>query len=331
MSTAAPTTSALERAPRRPDLRMLWFAATVILVVVFWHSFKAVEFDPGKLWKNRTNIADYIRRGMPPTGFPKIAVVDPATAPPLELPPPSLPEGLSPAQRRDRIYLASRWTWSTRLSEARELRVIGLTGREVRFLQTVFRETLITIQLALVATAIATLLTLPLTFLAARNTAPKWAVGATRLFFNATRSVDALIIALIFVAAVGAGAFAGTLAIILHSIGNLGKMFSEAVEEIDHGQVEALQAVGGRGTEVIRWAILPQVLPLWITYFLFRFELNVRVSVVLGLVGAGGIGALLMQMQQGNEQHNLWAIVIVIMVLVMALDGLSNRLRSMVH
>lgn len=333
MSTASPTLtgSALARAPHRRDLRGYYLFAAVVMAVIFWQSFRAVEFDPGKLWKNREFIARYVSRGMPPTGFPLISIVDPNTAPPLVLPTPEIPEALSPKAKAERRYLESRWAQAFGLPNGQELRVIGLSGREVRFLQAVVRETIITIQLALVATTIATLLTLPLTFLAAKNTAPPWAVAMTRLIFNGSRSIDALIIALIFVAAVGAGAFAGTLAIIIHSIGNLGKMFSEAVEEIDHGQVEALQAVGARGTEVIRWAIIPQVLPLWITYFLFRFELNVRVSVVLGLVGAGGIGALLNSMQQGGEYRNLWAIVFVIMVLVLGIDELSTRLRAKVH
>lgn len=328
--TLPPPGDVLQRAPKRPDYRLQYTIAMLIMVVVYAWSFNAVRFDPMKLWSNRANMADYIKRGMPPTGFPRFVVVDPSTAGPLleEIPPP--PEAYSESMRLEYYYERGQFAKAIPWGSSQELRVYGMTGKDVKFLREVFWATLVTIQLALIGTTIATILTLPLTFFAAKNTAPGWLVSVTRFLFNADRSIDALIIAIIFVTAVGPGPFAGTLAIIIHSIGNLGKMFAEAVEEIDHGQVEALEAVGANGTEVIRWAIIPQVLPLWITYFLFRFELNVRVSVVLGLVGAGGIGALLNQWK-GVDNQKMFAIVLVIMVLVMVIDDLSNRLRSRVH
>ncbi|MEO7994629.1 MAG: phosphonate ABC transporter, permease protein PhnE [bacterium] len=329
MSTV-PSVSILDRAPRPPDLRVAYTVAMVLLVVLYAGAFKAVEFDPGKLWANRDNMADYIHRGMPPTGIPHVWFADPTTAPPLAEPIPAPPEAYSEAMKVDWNYDYSRYTASVPLGAHNELRIRGMSGKDVRFLREVFFATILTIQLALVGTTIATIITLPLCFAAARNTAPPWVVSITRFLFNADRSIDALIVAIIFVTAVGPGAFAGTLAIIIHSIGNLGKMFAEAVEEIEPGQVEALEAVGARGTEVVRWAILPQVMPLWITYFLFRFELNVRVSVVLGLVGAGGIGALLNQ-YKGVDLPKMFAIVFVIMILVMVIDGVSTKLRSYVH
>jgi len=300
------------------------------LIGIHVWSMKAVEFQPSKLWRNRAHMADYIRRGMPPTGLPSIAFVDPVTAPPLTEPVPPPPAEYNERMRVDYAYDHAQWVWSRNLSPQLQMRIKGLTGKDYKFLIEVFWSTILTIQLALVGTTLAALIAIPLTFLAARNTAPRWVVNITRFLFNADRSIDALIVAILFVTAVGPGAFAGTLAIMIHSIGNLGKMFAEAVEEIEGGQVEALEAVGARGTEVIRWAILPQVMPLWITYFLFRFEMNVRTSVVLGLVGAGGIGALLNQWRE-VDNHEMFSIVLVILVLVMAIDGLSSRLRALVH
>ncbi|HYE76709.1 MAG TPA: phosphonate ABC transporter, permease protein PhnE [bacterium] len=327
-ASAAPN-GVLERAPKRPDLRLQYTLALAAVLVLFTWSYQAVHFDPVRLWSNRRNMADYILRGMPPTGIPSIAIVDRRTAGPLLPPVPPPPAAYTEEMQRTYYYDYGRWAWSMPLSENRELRVRGMNGKDLKFLREVFFATVKTIQLALIGTVFAALLTLPLTFAAARNTAPPWLVGMTRFLFNADRSIDALIVAIIFVTAVGPGEFAGTLAIIIHSIGNLGKMFAEAVEEIDQGQVEALQAVGARGPEIVRWAILPQVLPLWISYFLFRFELNVRMSVVLGLVGAGGIGALLNQWK-GVDNEKMFAIVLVIMVLVMVIDGLSSKLRSYV-
>jgi len=169
-------------------------------------------------------------------------------------------------------------------------------------LETVMRETILTIQIALISTSIATLFALPLAFVAAMDLsrARAWArfpLGIVKWFarfiFNFVRSIDTLIFAFIFVWAVGVGAFPGMLALAIHSIGMLGKLFTEVIESIDRGPVEALEAVGAGRTATVRWAVLPQVMPMFISYFLYRFEINIRVAVVLGLVGAGGIGFLL--------------------------------------
>ena len=198
-------------------------------------------------------------------------------------------------------------------------------------LDKILRDTLQTVSLAWIATIIAALLSFPIAFLAAANVfESKILRRATIFFLNMDRAIDALILALFFVSAVGLGPFAGTIALGIHSVGMLGKLFADAIESIDKGPVEALESAGANKLAIIRWAILPQVAPLFITYFLFRFELNVRVAVVLGLVGAGGIGFLLTQYMRLFQYQKVATLVIVILVLVMTIDVVSARLRKYV-
>lgn len=155
----------------------------------------------------------------------------------------------------------------------------------------VYNDTLITIQLAWVATVLSALMSLPIAFLAASNiTESRPMRGLIIFLLNADRAIDALILALFFVSAVGLGPFPGVLALAFHSVGMLAKLFSDAIEAIDPGPVEALKSAGAGKLAMIRWAVWPQVAPHFISFFLFRFELNIRAAVVLGLVGAGGIG-----------------------------------------
>lgn len=203
----------------------------------------------------------------------------------------------------------------------------------------VFRETVLTIQIALIATIISAIISLPMAFWAAmdlsRSTMTarifleplKW---FSRFFFNLTRSIDTLIFALIFVFAVGIGPFPGMLALAIHSVGMLGKLFHEVIDSIDQGPVEALQAVGAGRLAVKRWGVLPQVMPLFISYFIYRFEINIRVAVVLGLVGAGGIGFLLNTYMGLFQFKKVSVVVLSILVLVLTLDYLTTWLRKRV-
>jgi phosphonate transport system permease protein len=192
----------------------------------------------------------------------------------------------------------------------------------------VIEATIETLQTALVATFVALLISLPLGFAAAENVNHS-ALGRfiVRFGLNADRAVDTLIVAIIFVGAFGLGPLAGTLALAVHSVGMLAKLFYEALEEIDSGPVEALQSVGAGRLAVMRWAMLPQVVPYFISYTLYRLELNVRGAVVLGLVGGGGIGRLLMDYAALADWGKVASVVLVIMVLVMGLDMTSARLR----
>ncbi len=201
-------------------------------------------------------------------------------------------------------------------------------------LNRVLTETLLTIQLAWVATVISAILSLPIGFIAASNlsvsTPGRILRGIVIFFLNADRAIDSLILALFFVSAVGLGPFPGTLALAIHSVGMLGKLFADAIEAVDRGPIEALESAGAGKLATIRWAFWPQVAPHFISFFLFRFELNVRVAVVLGLVGAGGIGFLLTQYMRLFQYQKLATVILVIMVLVMVVDFFSSKLRRSV-
>lgn len=209
--------------------------------------------------------------------------------------------------------------------------ISGLWPLNWEILDQVAHETMVTIQIAWIGTLIAAAIALPVSFIAARNIAPGAAAGSlARFFFNADRSIDVLIVALVLVAAVGLGPLAGTLAIAVHSIGSLGKLFTEAIESIDRGPVEALESTGASRAQVVRWGIIPQVVPYLISYFLYRLELNIRSAVVLGIVGAGGIGFLLIDNIRQFQYHNVSMILLVIVALVMLIDLLSGKLRKQV-
>ncbi|WP_205746956.1 phosphonate ABC transporter, permease protein PhnE [Deinococcus sp. KSM4-11] len=199
-------------------------------------------------------------------------------------------------------------------------------------LQEVMSQMALTVEIALVGTFIATLFALPLSFLAARNLTARHVLMrasyvVVRTFFNVDRGIDTLILALVFVAAVGLGPFAGVLAMAIHSVADLGKLYSEAIENAERGPIEALESVGATGTNVLRWGILPQVLPLFTSYTLYRFEINFRVSIVLGFVGAGGIGFFIQGAMASGHYDQMIIGVIAIIVIVNLIDFLSSELR----
>jgi len=197
------------------------------------------------------------------------------------------------------------------------------------FMQRLLRPLAETVQLAVWGTLFAIVLALPLSFLAARNLTPSPLVfHAARQIFNAARGINEIIFALIFVAAVGLGPFAGVLALAVHGAGMLGKFFAEALEEADPGPVEALRATGARPLQVIVFAVLPQALPAWIAATLYRLEVNLRAATILGMVGAGGIGFELYSSQRLFQYEDMATCVIVILAMVMTADYISSRLRA---
>lgn len=200
-------------------------------------------------------------------------------------------------------------------------------------LQEVASQMLITIEIALVGTFLAALFAVPLSFFASRNLTSRnpfmrTVFALTRGFFNIDRGVDTLILALVFVAAVGLGPFAGVLAMAIHSIADLGKVYSESIENVAGGPIEALEAVGASGSNVVRWAILPQVAPLFVGWTLYRFEINFRVSIVLGLVGAGGIGFFIQEKMGNGSYDQMVVAIIAIVIVVNIIDFASSYLRS---
>lgn len=185
-----------------------------------------------------------------------------------------------------------------------------------------------TIQIALWGTFIAVFLAVPLGLAAARNIAPIWIVTPVRWVMNLLRSIPDLVIALLFIVAVGLGPLAGVLAIALNTAGVLAKLFSEAVESIDKGPVEGVRATGAGALHEIVWGVIPQVAPLWTSFALYRFESNSRSATVLGLIGAGGIGQVLFDRMNGFEFRAVSAIVIIVVVAVTLIDMLSQAMRK---
>jgi len=142
-----------------------------------------------------------------------------------------------------------------------------------------------TIQIALWGTLLGVIVAIPVSFLAARNlNRNRFVYQTVRQFLNVTRSINELILALVFVSAVGLGPFPGVLALALHGVGMVGKFFAESIEEIDDGPLEALRATGARPLQVIVFGVLPQVITAWIATVLYRFEVNLRQATVLGMV-----------------------------------------------
>jgi phosphonate transport system permease protein len=190
-----------------------------------------------------------------------------------------------------------------------------------------------TLFLALMGTSIAVLFSVPLAFLGSRNLMSGSRVGravyvATRIVFNLLRSIEVVIVVTIMAVIVGIGSFAGVLALVVHSIGVLGKLYSEAIEGIDPGPVEAITATGARPLQVVRYAVVPQVVPQFLSFTLYRLDVNVRMSTIVGMVGGGGIGFILTQyinlLQWRQAGTAIWLIAIV----VTAFDYLSSYLRE---
>ena len=145
---------------------------------------------------------------------------------------------------------------------------------------------------------------------------------------DACRAINEMVFAMLFIVAVGLGPFAGVLALWIHTTGTLAKLFAEAVEAIDPRPVEGVRATGAIALEEIVYGVIPQVMPLWISYSLYRFESNVRSASVVGMVGAGGIGVILYEVIRGFEYAQTCAVMLIIIVTVTAIDMVSAQIRK---
>jgi len=189
-----------------------------------------------------------------------------------------------------------------------------------------------TIDLAVFGTVMAVVLAFPLALLAAENVSPARPLYyAARATIGVTRAVPDLVWALVFVTAVGLGPFPGALAIGVHSIGMLGRLFAEVIEDMEMGPVEALMLTGASRMQVFTHAVVPGVLPALLGIGLFRFDENLRASVVLGFVGAGGIGFQLLTAMNLFEYRTVSFLMIVTFILVIAAERGSAYLRSRVQ
>ena len=183
------------------------------------------------------------------------------------------------------------------------------------------------IQIAILATAIGVVLSVLFGILAARNVVPRAVYLVGRAIISVARSFHPVIVAIIFVKAVGFGPFAGILTLIVYSIGFVGKLMAEAIEEIDPGQVEAVRATGGGFLKVLAYAVFPQVLPRQVGLSIYQLDSNLRASAVVGIVGAGGIGGTLMNSFRRFDYDFALAILLVMIVIILASEAFSGRVR----
>ncbi len=192
--------------------------------------------------------------------------------------------------------------------------------------------------MALLATVIGAFFAFPLSFLGARNimgfSPLGWTIyGVTRGFFNVFRSIESILWAIIFAIWVGHGPFAGALALTIHTIAALGKLYSEQVEGIDPGPLEAIAATGARRWQVIRFGVIPQIIPSYLAFSLYRWDINVRMSTIIAIVGGGGIGRFLFFYKNSvgvipDSWNQVGAVVITIVAVVWSLDYISGRVRE---
>jgi phosphonate transport system permease protein len=189
-----------------------------------------------------------------------------------------------------------------------------------------------TIQIAALGTIGALVLSIPVALLAAENTTPNAATfWLGKLIVTVSRSVNTIIWALFFVVMFGSGPLAGAVAIAFRSIGFLGKLLGEEIEEIDFGQVEAVRAAGASSVQVLLYGILPQVKPALVGLSIYRWDINIRDSTVLGFVGAGGIGVQLFRAVNAFAWQSVATVLLVILGVVVATESLSAYTRQLVR
>jgi phosphonate transport system permease protein len=191
------------------------------------------------------------------------------------------------------------------------------------------RETLVTLQMAFLGSFIALVIVLPLSFLAAKNTTPHGSVfQMMRGLFSFLRSIPDIVIGLVLVMAIGLGPFPAVIAIMLHNIGVLGKLVSELIEAADKGPQEAVQSLGLGRSMVALYGILPQIWPNVLSHFFYRFEVAIRTSLILGFIGAGGIGQLLFNSFRIFNYKEVMLYVLFIMALVIIVDLIGSYVRN---
>lgn len=299
----------MEEAPTEaPRKRMKRAVFLLVFSLVLWWCFRGARFRPQEFFEGIPNILSTVSRMFPPD-FSRVT----------DLRAYSFPEDVAVAK----VLLPFPGSENERDQRRR--------WWEYTFPQTVVGATLETIQMAVAGTFLAVLAAFPVAFLAARNTSPHPLVyHFSRSLLNLARTIPDLALGLILVSAVGLGAFAGTMALAIHTTTVLGKLISESVESIDEGIVEAIRATGAAYSQIVSFAVVPQVLPDLISFALYRLETNIRAAAVLGLIGAGGIGYLMNTSFRTFQYREASAIVVVLIVLVMTVDYVSARLRRMV-
>ena len=187
------------------------------------------------------------------------------------------------------------------------------------------------LEIAILASAAGILISLPIGLCAARNLMPAWVTWPARALIAICRSLHPVIMAILFVKAVGFGALAGILALVIASIGFIGKLFAEAIEEISLKQVEAVRATGASFANVLTYGVLPQVLARFVGFSTYQLDSNLRNSTMVGIVGAGGIGGTLFAAFQRFDYDFVCAILLTIIAMIMVGEVLSNYVKKVLH
>lgn len=185
------------------------------------------------------------------------------------------------------------------------------------------------IQMTLIATAGGVLLSIPIGFMAAKNIAIKPVYVVGRLIVVVARSLHPVVLGVLFVSAVGFGAFAGILTLVMYTIGFVGKLLAEAIEEIKYGQVEGIRATGAGYFTILVYAVFPQILPRLIGLSIYQLDINLRASAIVGIVGAGGIGSTLNTAFGRYDYATAAAILLVMIGIILVAEGISGRLRRL--
>ena len=184
-----------------------------------------------------------------------------------------------------------------------------------------------TIAIAFLGTLVGAIIAVPLYFISATNIVPKPVVLVTRFIIMAIRTIPSLVYGLMFIRVTGPGPFAGVMTLAIVSIGMISKLFIETIEDLDSGILESLDAFGSTLFQKIRYGVLPQLGPDFISILVYRFDMNLREATILGLVGAGGIGAPMIFALSAYHWHQVGAILIGLFVLVFVVEVLSDKLR----
>ena len=195
----------------------------------------------------------------------------------------------------------------------------------------ILRAMVETLMIALAGTFIAVIFSVPLGFLASSNIAPGWIHHPVKLFLGFLRSIPLIVVAIVFVIAVGLGPFPGVLAITFHSVGMLSKFYAEEFETASEGIIDAVKGTGANRFQTIRFGLIPQCIPQLVTFTLFRFEMNFRDATVLGLVGAGGIGYYIQLYVRSFQYDKVAVLLLVIVIVVTILDLLTFWIRKKVR
>ncbi|GEP85535.1 phosphate ABC transporter permease [Staphylococcus piscifermentans] len=191
------------------------------------------------------------------------------------------------------------------------------------------RGLLETFAIAVVGTILAAIICIPLAFLGAKNIVRfRPVTGLSKFILSVIRVFPEIVMALIFIKAVGPGSFSGVLALGIHSVGMLGKLFAEDIENVDLSATESLKASGANKMKTLTFAVIPQILPTFLSLILYRFELNLRSASILGLIGAGGIGTPLIFALQTRSWDRVGIILIGLVIMVAIVDYISGKVRE---